>query len=82
MSWPAVQAFTVTALECGVGVVASRYFNALDIVRGVVWGVVFEALLCADMNFIADDRSLIPPILCGAAVGIAATISILKRRQR
>lgn len=78
----AALAFTVTVFECGIGVLASRAFNALDFWRGVGWGVCFEALLCADMNFIADDRSLIGPILLGSAVGIGGTILLLKRAVR
>lgn len=77
--WLGVLAFTVTALECGVGVLASRAFVALDFWPAVLWGTLLDGLLVADMRLIKEDSWLIPWIMAGVPVGIAVTIWFLKR---
>ncbi len=62
-------AFALTAGETSVG---TRYTRAVAEKRrgaAVGYGVLFEALLLADIWFLVSDRWLAIPILIGAAVG-------------
>jgi hypothetical protein len=66
----ALLAFALTAAETSVSAVYTRAIVARRRWPAVIWGVVFEAVLLADIWFLVSERWLAVPILVGAGVGI------------